>query len=143
MKFDLKIKDIKEGGKYGDTLFFRCVEEEGNVVTFRFFPRPYNGNDLLVGFTFVIDFNLVNNWNVFVQTVVLHPEFIRTYWKKYRNGFHTEKYYRMIVEYFSEDFDDCPERLRSTDFGRLRLPEAVRKHLEVNDVDIEAWMPNK
>jgi hypothetical protein len=136
----MKIQDnIQEGGVYGDTLFFAVVEET-EVLKFRFFPRPWHGGDNLLGFSGEVKPSLYVSWKDFVLAELLCEDFIELYWKKYRNGFHSEKYYYKLAKFFGCDFEDAPEIGFSDKFsGRLVLPGWLETKLLEKSVKLEAW----
>ncbi len=137
----MRVQDnVKEGGVYGDTLFFAVIEETEGLLKFRFFPRPWNGGDILSGFLGETNPSLYKTWKEFVTKELLCDEFIELYWKKYRHGFHSEKYYYRLVSFFGVDFDDSPQIGSFDKFsGKLDLPEWLESALVEKGVKLEAW----
>tara|TARA_R110000737_G_scaffold324325_1_gene337213 strand:+ start:118 stop:558 length:441 start_codon:yes stop_codon:yes gene_type:complete len=109
--------------------FWDCIEQTEDSVTFRFCPRPSHGGERLKGFEMILS---VDNWNwlEFYKNILSDKEFIEMYFDKYLYGYSYEKFWHKMVSLCQNEFEECPHKTHSSDFGKMLLPKDYQKVLK-------------
>jgi hypothetical protein len=133
-------------------LFWTFLKTVDGYTTFRFCPRPYQGNSLLKGFEMTFPDDTM--WSSFYDNVLMNKSFIEAYWGEYRLSFDPNKYWFKLVDTFGW-FEGCPydvsglmgssvfseaQRLSLMDSNSPEvMPRDYRSHVESIVGKMEAW----